>query len=392
MIRCAKAKRVTVAGVARLRAVFHAPNSCESGYGLIPGTLILKPNCFSMSNSTAPGTNWEIPAELAGKTICQALREFLPDQSWRQIRKMVERRRVKVSGVLCLDVARRLTASETVFLAEVPFPPPPDDGDVNILHLDESVVVIEKPSGMVSLRHVAEIDWPIKRRMQQPSADESVLRAVGAATRSKRNLASLPPKLRRQHVRSVHRLDRDTSGLLVFARSLEAEQSLVSQFAEHSVDRVYQAVAAGTPEVAVIRTRLVRDRGDGLRGSTASETEGKAAATHVESVESVGKYSLINCRLETGRTHQIRIHLAEQGHPVCGDEMYRGPFGGEVVADKSRAPRLALHARLLAFTHPESGQRLEFVSELPADLVGLVDRFRAAPVPNGKKLKEAGDS
>ena len=344
-----------------------------------------------MSNTTASGTNWDVPAELAGKTICQVLREFLPDQSWRHIRKLVERRRVAVSGVLCLDVARRLTASEKVFVADAPFPPPPDDGDVSILHLDESVVVIVKPAGMVSLRHVAEINWPIKRRMQQPSADESVLRAVGAATRSKRNLASLPPKLRRQYVRSVHRLDRDTSGLLVFSRSLEAEQSLVKQFAEHSVDRVYQAVVAGTPEAGVVRGRLVRDRGDGLRGSTNSETEGKPAATHVEAVESVGQYSLVDCRLETGRTHQIRIHLAEQGHPVCGDRMYHGPFGGQAVEDKSGAPRLALHARLLAFNHPESGQRLEFVSELPADLAGLVDRLRTAPVPNGKKLKEADD-
>jgi 23S rRNA pseudouridine1911/1915/1917 synthase len=345
-----------------------------------------------MSNTTVPGSDWDVPAELAGKTICQALREFLPDQSWRHIRKLVERRRVTVSGVLCLDVARRLTASENVFLADAPFPPPPDDGDVNILHLDESIVVIEKPTGMVSLRHVAEINWPIKRRMQQPSADESVLRAVGAATRSKRNLASLPPKLRRQHVRSVHRLDRDTSGLLVFARSLEAEQSLVSQFAEHSVDRVYQAVVAGTAETGIVRGRLVRDRGDGLRGSTASETDGKAAATHVESIEALGQYSLASCRLETGRTHQIRIHLAEQGHPVCGDLMYRGPFDGEAIPDESHVPRLALHARLLAFNHPESGQRLEFESELPADLAGFVDGLRSPAEVRDATNEEAGDS
>lgn len=335
-------------------------------------------NCFQMSNTTVPGTGWEVPAELAGKTICQALREFLPDQSWRQIRKLIERRRVTVSGVLCLDVGRRLAGAEEVFVAEAPLPPPPDDGDVRILHLDESIVVIDKPSGMVSLRHVAEINWPIKRRMQQPSADESVLRAVGAATRSKRNLASLPPKVRRQYVRSVHRLDRDTSGLLVFARSLEAEQSLVKQFAVHTVERVYQAVVAGTPTPGVIRGRLVRDRGDGLRGSTASESDGKPAATHIERVEELGAYSLVDCRLETGRTHQIRIHLAEQGNPVCGDGMYRGPFGGEAVSDQSGAPRLALHARLLAFQHPESGQPVRFESELPGELATFVDGLRAA--------------
>jgi 23S rRNA pseudouridine1911/1915/1917 synthase len=136
----------------------------------------------------------------------------------------------------------------------------------------------------------------------------------------------------------------------------------------------------------------VRDRGDGLRGSTTSETDGKHAATHVEAVEPLGQYSLANCRLETGRTHQIRIHLAEQGHPVCGDLMYRGPFGGESAPDESRVPRLALHARMLAFEHPESGQRLEFVSELPADLASFVDGLRADCVAGGAKAQESGDS
>lgn len=330
-----------------------------------------------MSDTMVAGASWNVPAELAGKTICQALREFLPDQSWRQIRRLVERRRVKVSGVLCLDAGRRLAGSEVVFVADAPFPPPPDDGDVRILHLDESIVVIDKPSGMVSLRHVAEINWPIKRRMQQPSADESVLRAVGAATRSKRNLASLPPKVRRQFVRSVHRLDRDTSGLLVFARSLDAEKSLVKQFSVHSVQRVYQAMVAGSATPGVIRGRLVRDRGDGLRGSTSSESDGKPAVTHIDRVEELGDFSLVDCRLETGRTHQIRIHLAEQGHPVCGDRMYRGPFGQEAIPDTSNAPRLALHAGLLAFEHPESGQKLHFRSELPSELSALIDALRS---------------
>ncbi|MDA1163716.1 MAG: RluA family pseudouridine synthase [Planctomycetota bacterium] len=345
-----------------------------------------------MSKTTASAGEWDVSAEHAGKTICQVLREFLPDQSWRGIRKLVERRRVTVSGVLCLDVARRLTASETVFVAAVPFPAPPDDGDVRILHLDESIVVIEKPAGMVSLRHVAEIHWPIKRRMQQPSADESVLRAVSAATRSKRNLSSLPPRLRRQHVRSVHRLDRDTSGLLVFARSLEAEQSLVKQFSEHSVDRVYQAMVVGTPQQGVVRGRLVRDRGDGLRGSTTSETEGKPAATHIEAVESLGDYALVECRLETGRTHQIRIHLSEQGHPVCGDAMYRGPEGSEPISDESGVPRLALHARLLSFEHPETGQRLQFESALPDDLESFVNRLRADVAEKSPETKTGRDS
>ena len=331
-----------------------------------------------MSDSSTSDAQWSVPPELAGKTICQALRQFLPDHSCRGVRKLVERRRVCVSGVLCLDVARRLAASELITVAESPLPPPPDDGDVQILHMDDSVVVIEKPAGMVSLRHVAEIDWPINRRRQQPSADEVVLRAVGVATRSRRDLSALPPKLRRQHVRSVHRLDRDTSGLLVFARSLEAEQNLVRQFSEHSVDRIYHVVVSGVSAEGEIRSRLVRDRGDGVRGSTTSETDGKLAITHVRPVEQLGKYSLVECRLETGRTHQIRIHLAEQGHPVCGDRVYRGPAGVSAIPDESGAPRLALHARHLAFDHPETGARLQFEAPLPRELEQFVSRLRGS--------------
>lgn len=329
-----------------------------------------------MSQSKPISGTWHVDAEQAGLTVSRVLRPLISGTSWRQIKKLVSTRRVTVNGLLCVDEARRLNAGDEIVVALAPLPPPPSDGDVRVLHLDGSIVVIDKPSGMVSLRHVAEIDWPAAKRAQQPSADEVVLRAVGQAERCHNDLSALPAKLRRKHVRSVHRLDRDTSGLLVFARGVEAEQNLVKQFSQHSITRTYLAVAHGAPVAGTIRNRLVRDRGDGLRGSTTSSDTGKIAATQFRPLESLGEYSLVECQLETGRTHQIRIHLAEQGNPVCGDDLYRGPLIGPVVKDTQSAPRLALHARLLEFDHPASGERLHFESELPKDLSGFVEQLR----------------
>lgn len=320
---------------------------------------------------------WFVDAEQAGLTLGRVLRSCIPEASWSQVKRLIAARRVSVNGSLCLDDSRRLIALDEVTVGHRPLPPPPADSSVLVRYLDDAVVVIEKPSGMMSLRHAAEIDWPAARRKPQPSADEVVLRTIGRSLHERPDLSALPAKLRRRHLRSVHRLDRDTSGLLVFARTLEAEQHLVQQFAQHSITRKYVAVVHGTPDEQTIRNRLVRDRGDGLRGSTTVVDEGKPAATHVRPLESWGEFSLAECQLESGRTHQIRIHLAEQGHPVCGDRVYRGPLNGTVIEDCSNAPRLALHAREIVFEHPVSGESLRYEAELPKDLAAFVDRLRA---------------
>ena len=128
-----------------------------------------------------------------------------------------------------------------------------------------------------------------------------------------------------------------------------------------------------------LASRLVRDRGDGRRGSTALPDQGKEAVTHVEPVERLPGYTVVACRLETGRTHQIRIHLAEAGHPVCGEKVYNRPVGGEARPDPCGAPRLALHATELGFNHPVSGAALHWSMPLPADLQQLLTRLRARP-------------
>jgi 23S rRNA pseudouridine1911/1915/1917 synthase len=177
-------------------------------------------------------------------------------------------------------------------------------------------------------------------------------------------------------IRAVHRLDRDTSGLMVFARTAEAERRLVQMFRKHDLHRAYLAIAHGQVQEQTIESYLVRDRGDGLRGSTKEPGVGERALTHVRPIEYLEGYTLVECRLETGRTHQIRIHLAEAGHIVCGEKVYTHRLHGKPREDRSGAPRQMLHAAELAFQHPVTGEPMEFKMPLPADMSGLLERLR----------------
>jgi 23S rRNA pseudouridine1911/1915/1917 synthase len=183
--------------------------------------------------------------------------------------------------------------------------------------------------------------------------------------------ASRPSDDRPPRVRAVHRLDRDTSGLMLFALSPDAEESLVRMFKTHAIERNYLGVVHGHPAEQTIESWFVRDRGDGLRGSSPSAVGAQyaeRAVTHVKPVERVGPYSLVECRLETGRTHQIRIHLTEIGHMLCGERVYTHRPGEPPQTDDSAAPRQALHSSELRFVHPITGNRTQFRSPLPADL------------------------
>src|SRR5262249_27374264 len=159
--------------------------------------------------------------------------------------------------------------------------------------------------------------------------------------------------------RAVHRLDRDTSGLVVFARTPEAEAELGKQFRAHAVARKYVALVRGQPNPRRIESWIVADRGDGRRGS-GTPRERHRATTPVRIVEERGHYTLVECRLETGRTHQVRIHLGEAGAPLCGERVYDRPINGAPLPDESGAKRTMLHAAFLGLHHPETGQWLEW--------------------------------
>jgi 23S rRNA pseudouridine1911/1915/1917 synthase len=334
---------------------------------------------------TAPQANCTITAEQAGITVAALVRHMVPDLSWNQARRLVETRRVKLDGEICLDPARRLREGVVVEVLARPAVPSRQQELLTIRHLDEHVVVVEKPSGVATVRHPAERAWSARRKALHPTLEDLVPALIARAEGRKRK--GVLPRLR-----AVHRLDKETSGLVVFARTVVAESGLGKQFHAHTVTRRYLAVIPGFLAPQRIATRFVRDRGDGRRGSTNVPNTGKEAVTHVDVVERLAGYTLLACRLETGRTHQIRIHLAERGHPVCGDKVYNIRPDGSVRADASRAPRLALHAAELGFTHPVAKDELHWTMPLPQDLDAFLARLRRPDANKSEGKRGDADS
>jgi 23S rRNA pseudouridine1911/1915/1917 synthase len=314
--------------------------------------------------------NFLIPPELAGQTLAAVLRQRLAGHSWSQVRRLIETRRVRLNDEICVDPARRLKEGERLEFLARPAAKPRQPEAAVLRHLDEHVVVVEKPTGVNTVRHPSEREWPERRKALSPTLEDLVPKLI-AREEGRLRKGPLP------RLRVVQRLDKETSGLVVFARTVLAEQELGRQFRKHAVVRRYLAIIPGFLLSQRIESPLVRDRGDGRRGSTTLPGVGKKAVTHVEVVERLPGYTLLSCRLETGRTHQIRIHLAEAGHPICGEKVYNRRRGEEPTPEVSGAPRLALHATELGFTHPATGELLHWTMPLPADLREFLDGLRS---------------
>jgi 23S rRNA pseudouridine1911/1915/1917 synthase len=341
-----------------------------------------------------PFRNYHVTAAEQGRPLASALRTFAANRSWKQVKKLISQRYVQVNGNLCTDDTRKLKLGDVVKVWDRPLAKPVTEYDVAIRYVDSHLVVIEKPAGVTTLRHPEERHWPARRKQLQPTLEEllplALARHLGwnVADRKSRahgrtDVQGHRPSAREQRksasrgseelpkVRAVHRLDRDTSGLMVFARTATAETALIRLFSKHRIRRSYLAVVNGDVASQTIDNYLVRDRGDGLRGSTplgAAAEGAQRAITRVDPIKRIGPYTVVRCRLQTGRTHQIRIHLSELGHPLCGERVYRSSAGGEPHSDESDAPRQALHAAELGFAHPITGERLLVQSALPADL------------------------
>ena len=326
-----------------------------------------------------------ITAETAGPVLA-ALRKHQPGITWSTARTLLQARRIVVNGILCVEEARRIHPGDRLELRAVALPAPPGDRDVAILHADPHVVVAHKPSGMLTVRHPGDVDWSDDKKLRQPSLDEVLGRLL--AQREQRARTMRPAVA---DVFVVHRIDRETSGIVVFARSESAQTALIRQFAAHSVHRRYLCIVPGEISTQTLRSIQVRDRGDGLRGSMddGETRDGLPMVTHVRPLRKLGRFSELECRLETGRTNQIRIQLAERGQPLCGDVKYRGPFGAEALADDSGAPRLALHAAELGFVHPHTGMEHRWTSHWPPDILRWLDslqrRNTTRPTPNARE-------
>ena len=231
-----------------------------------------------------------------------------------------------------------------------------------VVFCDTQVIVVNKPAGMSTVPY-----------------EEAETGTLEQAIRD---------HLQQSRVGVVHRLDRDTSGLLVFARTASAEKALAQQFRFHSVKRRYFALAEGAVCSQTCRSVILDDRGDGLRGSLPpgsrlSRDVGKESITHVTCLEQFNGISLVECRLETGRTHQIRIHLSEAGHPLLGEKAYIREF----VGLRTEAPRMMLHAAELGFVHPTRCTPLHWTECPPEDFLSLLpSETRAALV---SRLAEA---
>jgi len=310
-----------------------------------------------------------VTAALAGKTVAAGLRHFLPGQSWSQVRTLIDGRRVRLNGDVWSDEARRLKEGESLEVLNQAAKKVELLDQIVLRHVDEHVVVAEKPPGIPTVRHPAERDWLEPRRLKAPTLDDLVLRQIGEELPKMKHHPK--PKLR-----IVHRLYKETSGLVVFARTVNAERGLGAQFKEHTVARRYLALVVGAAQAQTIRSSLVRDRGDGRRGVSPMPHIGKPAVTHVEVAERLGSFTLLSCRLETGRTHQIRIRLASIGHPVCGEPVYNRSVNGPPQFDASGTPRLFLHATELGFVHPITLEALHWEMPLPPDLRQTLERLR----------------
>jgi len=307
------------------------------------------------ASSTEPGEH-VVDVQQEGITLAALVRERLGGVPWSRARTLCERGKVRVSGQVETNSARRLRAGDRVRVDEGA--PRLRQGVIDhraIVYLDAQVVVVNKPAGLMSVR------------FEESDRDTLIDQVQGWLRRNPERVG----RAQGSKLGAVQRLDKDTTGLLVFTRTVPARRALQSQFRVHDIERQYLALAHGQVPEGRHETFILQDRGDGLRGSFGRyrrahgepPPDAQRAVTHVRPLEALAGATLVECRLETGKQHQIRIHLSESGHPLLGEAVYVRDFQGT----RLEAPRPMLHAARLGFRHPTSGEWLSFEQAPPDD-------------------------
>lgn len=307
-----------------------------------------------------------VKPEQEGLRLDRALAELFPDQSRNSLSRLIDEGHVRLDTVVARKASQKVAAGQTL---EVDFPPPApatvesQDIPLRVLHEDEDLVVIDKPAGMVV----------------HPAAGHDAGTLVNALLHHLTDLSGIGGEKRPG---IVHRLDRGTSGLMVIAKNDAAHEALSRQFHDRAVEKEYIALVWG--EVMAgrrIDAPIGRDAANRKKMSSAPTRvrRSREAVTRIVGAEHFGRMlTLVNVAIHTGRTHQIRVHLSAIGHPVVGDSLYGGVH--RRVPGDLRAvlhlDRPFLHAARLAFTHPADGRRMEFTSELPADLQQVLEELR----------------
>ena len=309
-----------------------------------------------------------------GVRLDRALVALFPDLSRARLQGLIRDGHVERDGIPVRDPAQKVVTGARIALS-VPPPEPAEPVaeavDLPIVYEDDDLIVIDKPAGLVV--HPA------------PGHESGTL--VNALIAHCGSSLSGIGGVRRPGI--VHRLDKDTSGLIVVAKNDAAHQGLTAQFADHGrtgpLERAYAALVWGQPHprAGTIRAHLARSRYHREKIAVVSEEAGRHAVTHYAVTETYPVAALVRCQLETGRTHQIRVHLTHLGHPLLGDTVYGGAFRTKAarLTPAARAAletlgRQALHAELLGFSHPRTGETLRFQSAIPPTMAALIDALR----------------
>ncbi|MEO8809212.1 MAG: 23S rRNA pseudouridine(1911/1915/1917) synthase RluD [Rhodanobacter sp.] len=311
-----------------------------------------------------------VPLSAAGRRFDQALAEMFPAYSRSRLSGWIKAGAVTLDGAT-VPSRQLLRGGERVELdveLEAEVRSDPEAIALDIVHEDAHLLVLNKPAGLVV----------------HPGAGNPAGTLLNGLLNHDPKLAELP------RAGIVHRLDKDTSGLMVVARTLPAYTALVELLSRHEVERQYEAVVLGTLVAGgTVDEPIGRSMGDRLRQAVRDEEDGKRAVTHYRLRERFRAHSLLQCQLETGRTHQIRVHLTHIGHPLVGDPLYGGglklPKGAtaELTAALRSFRRQALHAEKLSFIHPATGEAMSFGVERPGDQMALIDALRADLAEHG---------
>jgi 23S rRNA pseudouridine1911/1915/1917 synthase len=317
-----------------------------------------------------------VPSDQAGQRLDRVLASLLPDLSRSRLEALIDQGAVTRGGATIKDANHRVKGGETYDIAvpeAVPARPRGQDIPLNVVYEDKDLIVIDKPAGLVVHPAAGNPDGTLVNALIAHCGES--LMGIGGELR---------PGI-------VHRLDKDTSGLLVAAKSERAMASLAKQFANHTIERAYHAVVWGSPRLGdgVIEGQIGRNPFDRKRMAVL-RGGGKLARTRYRVIERFGPdarpfASLVECRLETGRTHQIRVHLTHLGHPLIGDPSYgrarqaprpKTPEETMAFAAATNFSRQALHAYVLGFQHPTLHKTMRFESPWPADFADLVGALR----------------
>jgi len=293
-----------------------------------------------------------VPPELSGQRLDQALARMFPEHSRSRLQAWLRDGHIRLDS-RAAKPKQKIWGGEQVRLAPQPGPEDlvhvAERIDLQVVYEDPSVIVIDKPAGLVV--HPGSGNW-----------NGTMLNAL---------LHHAPELARVPRAGIVHRLDKDTSGLLVVARTLEAQTDLVRQLQARTVKRDYLALVHGAVKgEGSVEAPIGRDAR--LRTRMAVTRRGKPALTHYRVRTRFGDLTLLECSLSTGRTHQIRVHMHSIGHPLVGDPVYRLTRGRRGDSVSVAFPRQALHAWRLAFVHPASRKTMQFESQLPADMRDLL--------------------